>query len=77
MPTYEYRCENCGVVEADQRISDPPLEACPVCGCLDVVRLVSGVAVVFRGGGWARDGYSRPPPKSPAGSGTGGTGGKS
>jgi len=64
MPTYEYSCETCGVVEADQRISDPPLARCPVCGRGGVERLVSGAAVVFRGGGWARDGYSAPKPKS-------------
>jgi putative FmdB family regulatory protein len=30
MPTYEYACEKCGrTFEAEQRISDPPLTACP------------------------------------------------
>ena len=32
MPIYEYQCEECGhVVEALQRMSDPPLSDCPQC----------------------------------------------
>ena len=32
MPIYEYQCEECGhVVEALQRMSDPPLSDCPRC----------------------------------------------
>ena len=30
MPIYEYICDSCGrVIEALQRLSDPPLEGCP------------------------------------------------
>jgi putative FmdB family regulatory protein len=30
MPIYEYICDSCGqIVEALQRLSDPPLEDCP------------------------------------------------
>ncbi len=48
MPIYEYRsknlataCEHCADnFEVTQRISDPPLEVCPVCGGL-VERVIS------------------------------------
>ena len=42
MPTYEYRCEDCGhQFEEVQRMTDDPLEACPECGG-EVCRLMSG-----------------------------------
>lgn len=28
MPTYEYECERCGVIEVEQKLSDPPLTTC-------------------------------------------------
>ena len=32
MPTYGYRCSNCGhEFEIQQRMSDQPLKACPKC----------------------------------------------
>lgn len=52
MPTYEYRCPNCGKFEAVQRITDKPLKACPTCGS-DIDRLIShNVGIVFKGSGW-------------------------
>ena len=30
MPLYEYSCPNCGEFEVTQRITDPPLERCPL-----------------------------------------------
>lgn len=42
MPTYEYRCEDCGhEFEARQRMSDDPLSTCPECEG-EVSRLMSG-----------------------------------
>jgi len=33
MPTYEYRCKDCGhELEAYQAFTDEPLTACPSCG---------------------------------------------
>lgn len=52
MPTYEYRCPNCGKFEAVQKITDKPFKACPTCGS-DVDRLIShNVGIVFKGSGW-------------------------
>ena len=33
MPTYDYACDDCGhTFEAFQKMSDPVLTECPVCG---------------------------------------------
>ena len=44
MPTYEYRCKNCGFqFERFQNMSDAPLSNCPQPGCNGTVeRLISG-----------------------------------
>lgn len=60
MATYEYKCEKCGkTFEAEQKMSDPPLENCTKKKCKGKVkRLISGgSAFVLKGGGWAKDGY--------------------
>ncbi|TET97209.1 MAG: zinc ribbon domain-containing protein [Candidatus Zixiibacteriota bacterium] len=53
MPTYEYRCENCGhMFEAFQTMSEPPVEKCPVCNG-KVKRIISGGAgLIFKGSGF-------------------------
>ncbi len=52
MPLYTYKCTNCGYIfEANQRMSDDPLEECPVCqGGLR--RVINSVGVVFKGQGF-------------------------
>lgn len=61
--TYEYCCDDCfHQFEKEQRITDAPLTECPLCHQLAVHRLISGGSgVVFQGGGWARDLYSKQP----------------
>jgi len=53
MPTYEYRCEDCGhEFEAFQTMSEPPVERCPVCNG-KVKRIISGGAgFLFKGSGF-------------------------
>lgn len=52
MPTYEYRCENCGYFELKQRITEDALTICPDCGG-KVQRLISkNIGVVFKGSGF-------------------------
>ena len=52
MPTYSYKCNNCGhEFEARQRMTDDPLSECPVCGG-DVRRVVGSVGIVFKGKGF-------------------------
>jgi len=58
--TYEYVCTSCHHEwEAEQRISEPALDSCPVCHQRTARRQVSGGAgFILKGGGWYADGYS-------------------
>ena len=52
MPTYEYECGKCRrVFEIRQRISEPPLTKCDVCGG-EVHRLLSAAPFILKGEGW-------------------------
>ena len=52
MPTYEYECLKCRrVFEVRQRISEPALTTCDVCGG-EVRRLLSAAPFILKGGGW-------------------------
>ena len=60
MPTYEYECKNCGVVEAHQKISDEPLKKCPKCQAEQVSRLISVTAPPqFKGKGFYQTDYKK------------------
>ena len=76
MPTYEYKCRDCGRrFEEFQRITDPPISSCPRCEG-KVERLISaGSGLLFKGSGFyitdyrsesyknAADKEKRPEPK--------------
>ena len=53
MPTYDYRCKNCGhEFEEFQSISADPLTDCPVCDGT-VQRVISGgTGLIFKGSGF-------------------------
>jgi putative FmdB family regulatory protein len=52
MPTYEYRCQDCGEhVEVVQSFTDDPLTTCGVCGG-HLRKVFSPVGVVFKGSGF-------------------------
>ena len=53
MPTYDYKCNKCEeIFERFQKITDPPLKECPVCGG-ELKRLISGgIGVIFKGSGF-------------------------
>lgn len=52
MPIYQYKCVNCEhEFEQRQRMSDRPLEECPVCEG-PVRRVVKSVGIVFKGSGF-------------------------
>ena len=52
MPTYEYQCLKCErVFEIRQRISEPALTVCDVCGG-EVRRLLSAAPFILKGEGW-------------------------
>ncbi len=73
MPTYQYRCTECGEqLEVVQRFSDDPLTDCPRChGHLR--KLFSSVGVVFKGSGFYKT-DSRPSSRTSAGSASGSSG---
>ncbi len=52
MPTYEYRCKECGhELEVVQSFSDDPLETCPECqGALK--KVYGNVGISFKGSGF-------------------------
>ena len=58
MPTYEYRCAQCGKeFEQFQQMADEPLNECPDCGGR-VKRLISsGGGLVFKGTGFYATDY--------------------
>jgi putative FmdB family regulatory protein len=57
MPTYGYRCSNCGhEFEIQQRMSDQPLKACPKCqGKLN--KILYPVGISFKGSGFYTTDY--------------------
>ncbi|TFG66069.1 MAG: zinc ribbon domain-containing protein [Gemmatimonadales bacterium] len=79
MPTYEYRCKQCGVeFERIQKMSDPHVDECPECKGT-VQRLISkGGGLLFKGTGfYATDYRSGSPSSASEKSESGSTGGKS
>ena len=75
MPTYEYECTNGHQFEAEQRITEKPLERCEVCRA-KVRRLISATSFILKGGGWYADGYSGKSKGSDNGSGAASSNGK-
>jgi putative FmdB family regulatory protein len=54
MPTYQYRCTECGEdLDAVQKFSDPALTTCPTCGG-QLRKVFNPVGVVFKGSGFYR-----------------------
>jgi putative FmdB family regulatory protein len=56
MPIYEYRCENGHLFEVMQKIADPPVTGCQICGA-PVERVFHPVAVHFKGSGFYNTDY--------------------
>jgi putative FmdB family regulatory protein len=76
VPIYGYRCPNGHTFEVFQRMADPPVEACTVCGAGPVEKLLFPVAVHFKGSGFYSTDYGRSSRK-PAKEGEPGAGDKS
>ena len=55
MPTYEYRCRDCGTqLEVVQAFTDDPLTECPECGG-DLRKKFSAVGISFKGSGFYKN----------------------
>ena len=53
MPIYEYVCSDCGhALEALQKISDAPLQACPDCEKDSLKKKISAPGFRLSGSGW-------------------------
>lgn len=53
MPTYEYRCPQCGnEFEKFGKMSDPPVTECTNCGAEAHRRISAGAGLVFKGSGF-------------------------
>jgi putative FmdB family regulatory protein len=52
MPTYEYRCRDCGhTFEVVQKMTDEPLTVCPDCGG-ELRKVFAVPAIAFKGSGF-------------------------
>ena len=53
MPTYTYRCDNCGIqFEKVQKFVDQPLTRCPECDKKALKKVYTPVGIVFKGSGF-------------------------
>ncbi|UCF31109.1 MAG: zinc ribbon domain-containing protein [bacterium] len=58
MPTYEYRCDQCGhEFEVSQRITEDPVDTCSKCGG-QVRRLINATNFILKGDGWYKTDYA-------------------
>jgi putative FmdB family regulatory protein len=59
VPIYEYRCPNGHTFEVFQKMSDPPVEVCSICGAGPVEKILFPVAVHFKGSGFYSTDYGK------------------
>jgi putative FmdB family regulatory protein len=61
MPTYQYKCKNCGhELEELQNMSEPPLTHCPNCNTENLARIIGGGAgLIFKGTGFYLTDYKK------------------
>lgn len=52
MPTYQYKCNSCGVQEIQQSMQDQTLTMCPICDSIYFNKVFSQVGVQFKGKGF-------------------------
>ena len=69
MPTYDYKCLDCGhTFEHFQRITEEPLKTCPKCNG-NLKRLIgAGSGPIFKGSGFYQTDYKNKSKKSDSGS---------
>ena len=53
MPIYAYRCDTCGhAKDVLQKLSDPVLSVCPVCGASTFRKQLTAAGFQLKGSGW-------------------------
>lgn len=58
MPTYDYKCNDCGYrFEKFQNIKDNPVEKCPKCGGRTKRLIGIGAGIIFKGNGFYHTDY--------------------
>jgi putative FmdB family regulatory protein len=80
MPTYEYRCPQCGnEFEKFGKMSDPPVTECTSCGAEAERKISGGAGLLFKGSGfyitdYRGEGYKKAAQSESGGSSSGGEG---
>ncbi|MBI4846261.1 MAG: zinc ribbon domain-containing protein [Candidatus Omnitrophica bacterium] len=61
MPTYDFKCSDCGhVFEVFQKMNDKPLAKCPKCKKKKARRMIgAGIGIIFKGSGFYETDYKR------------------
>ena len=59
MPTYEYRCAKGHTFERVQKMSDPAVDTCDVCGAEAVRAISGGAGLIFKGSGFYITDYGK------------------
>ena len=59
MPIYEYRCPAGHTFEIFQRMTDPPVAECQICGDGPVRKVLYPAAIHFKGSGFYSTDYGR------------------
>lgn len=60
MPTYEYKCTQCGHrFEEFQNMSDLPVQTCPECGGKTERLIGTGGGIIFKGSGFYATDYKQ------------------
>ena len=61
MPTYAYKCYDCGVeFEVTQKITEDPIKICESCGGENVKRQLFASPFQLKGTGWYKTDYASP-----------------
>ncbi len=61
MPTYEYRCENCGRrFDEFHHMNDTAERKCPECGITAEKLIGTGSGIIFKGAGFHATDYAKP-----------------
>ncbi|MCK5117755.1 MAG: zinc ribbon domain-containing protein [Candidatus Aegiribacteria sp.] len=61
MPTYEYRCQNCGHrFDEFHQMNDTAERKCPECGSTVERMIGTGSGIIFKGAGFHATDYAKP-----------------